>query len=80
MKNTGCGQVNIPQVDNSKSECETLVPSECVIVTRESELLNNLKDGTLDDYLLKVDELIASLMYRISVLETNSPSSAIVSD
>jgi hypothetical protein len=49
-----CTQVKTPEVDNS-SPCDDFIYSECVILNRKSELLKNIQDKSLNDYMEKLE-------------------------
>lgn len=69
MAKKTCGQVNIPKVDNTLMICDQIVVPECMIIDRVSPLVQNVPGETLDQYLARLDNLIYTLIYRISELE-----------
>lgn len=69
MAREGCGQVNIPAVDNDNEACEFINSSSCVLVDRVSPKLNNIVGETLSSYFEKLDNKIISLEYEILVLK-----------
>lgn len=70
-----CTQVVTPEVDNS-SPCEDFNYSECIIVNRKSNFINNIPGGNLNEYLeiqenkiLKMQNTITLLLKKLEVLQ-----------
>lgn len=64
----GCGQINIPEVDNS-SPCEDFIYSECVIINRKSSLVKNIEGYDLNNYSQKLENYIKVLEMRLKKAE-----------
>lgn len=58
-KNT-CTQVKTPEVDNSSS-CDDFIYSECIILNRKSDLLKDINNKSLNEYLTKLEAEIRIL-------------------
>lgn len=63
-----CGQINIPTVDNS-SPCGEFIISECVIVNRKSNLIKNIKDHDLNEYLTLLENKIKVMDLHIKKID-----------
>ncbi len=59
MKN--CTQVNIPTVDNTQNECEYIIDSKCVSVSRRSPKLKNIIGEDLNKYFELLDKKLSQL-------------------
>lgn len=60
-----CGQVNIPEVDESQSACDFFTNSECVIVTYKSSFVKNKTGGNLNEYLELLDAKLNKMNNQI---------------
>lgn len=63
-----CGQVNIPEVDNSQEECDKIFSTDCIVVDRVSIKLHNVAGENLTKYLEHLDNKISVLENKIVAL------------
>ena len=68
MKDNKCGQVSIPQIDNSQEECNEIFSTDCVAVHRVSLKLHNVPGESLTKYLELIDNKISVLENKIVTL------------
>lgn len=71
-----CGQVNIPQVDNSVN-CDDFITSECIIIKQLCSKIGNKEGENLDKFIellcfkiSKMDNQIFNLKKEIESLKT----------
>lgn len=76
MAKKTCGQVNIPTVNNTKRACEQLFSTDCVIVDKQYNKLDNISGNDLTKLLENLNSRLAyldnvnfQLETRIEVLE-----------
>lgn len=55
-----CGQINIPETDNS-SPCKDFMYSECVKIDRKSNLIRGSKGMTMNEYSIALESEIRLL-------------------
>lgn len=60
-----CGQINIPEVDNTQDQCDLISSTDCVTVDRVSLKVHNVKGENLTKYLEKLDNKISILENKI---------------
>lgn len=79
MKVKVCGQVSIPEVDNTLSECVEFHKSICIVVSHLSNKVKNMEGENLNEYLQRLDDklsnmdnIILNLKTRIENLEANA--------
>ena len=53
-----CGQVNVPEVDNTALECDEFISSKCVVIGKESIALNLIGTENLLELVAKIEEVI----------------------
>ena len=64
-----CGQVNIPEVDNT-NPCNDYIESGCVIMNRNSNYVKSHDNDTLNEYLTSLESKLRKLEIRTKFLET----------
>lgn len=64
-----CGQVVIPQIDNSQEECDKIFSTDCVVVDRVSLKVHNVAGESLTKYLERLDNKISVLENKIVTLK-----------
>ena len=52
--NIGCGQVNIPTVDNTELECDDFISSTCIEVKQLCSKIGNIQGDSLDKFIEKL--------------------------
>lgn len=60
-----CGQVNIPEVDETLSSCDIFLNTECIVVTYKSSFVKNRVGGSLNDYLKLLDDRLNKMNNQI---------------
>jgi len=65
MVNKICGQVNIPEIDNSLGNCDNFLNSECIVVTYKSTFIKNKVGDNLDTYLKLLDNRLNKMNNQI---------------
>lgn len=63
-----CGQVNTPDVDNT-SPCDDFLQAECIVIERESDFVDNIPNGNLNDYLILLEEKLERMEILVRGLE-----------
>lgn len=80
MAKKNCGQINIPEVDNS-SNCDSFNYSECIIVTHRSKFVKNKPGGNLNEYLQLLDDKMNKMNNQIyhltQIIKEYEPSEGI---
>ena len=67
-KKTICGQVNIPETDNT-SPCTGFNYSQCIIVDRLSKYVKNVDGGNLNQYHELLENKMKIMELKIKTLE-----------
>jgi hypothetical protein len=67
MAKKNCNQVNIPTTDNS-SQCTEFNYSECITMNRDSKVVKNIPDSSLNEYLELLENQILILQNKITAL------------
>lgn len=65
-----CGDVSIPQVDNTAQECCELTPANCVVTSEYQNFFKIGKGKTLTYALDKIANYVKALATRVSTLES----------
>lgn len=60
-----CGQVNIPEVDETLGACDIFLNSECIVVTYKSTFIKNKVGGSLNEYLKLLDDKLNKMNNQI---------------
>ena len=67
MAKKNCNQVHTPTTDNS-SPCIDFNYSECITMNRDSKIVKNIPDSSLNDYLTLLENQILILQNKIAAL------------
>ena len=61
-----CGQVTIPEVDNTALECDDFTLSTCVKVVQKCNKVGNLEGESLDKFIVEgLDGINVHILYAI---------------